>query len=90
MAGSIIEECDRLLGMINATLEVSSVEAGIVPLLIEKVDIAEVARDACELLQPAAEDKGDGNYPRGLRTGARGRGCPQGLHGFLQTCSTMR
>ncbi len=58
MAGSIVEECDRLLGMINAMLEISAAESGIVPLLVQKVDIAEVARDACELLQPAAEDKG--------------------------------
>jgi signal transduction histidine kinase len=57
MAGSIVEECDRLLGMINVILEISAAESGIVPLHIQKVDIAEVARDACELFQPAAEDK---------------------------------
>ncbi len=57
MAGSIVEECDRLLGMINVILEISAAESGIVPLHIQKVDVAEVARDACELFQPAAEDK---------------------------------
>jgi signal transduction histidine kinase len=58
MAGSVVEECDRLLGMINGILEISAAESGIVPLHLHKVDVSEIARDACELFQPAAEDKG--------------------------------
>jgi len=54
----IVEQCDRLLGMINAMLEISEAEAGTVQLRLEEVDIAEVASYACQLFQAAAEDKG--------------------------------
>jgi signal transduction histidine kinase len=58
MAGSTIEECDRLLDMINTMLVISETEAGVGKLKQEKVDLAEVIRDACELFHPLAEDKG--------------------------------
>jgi heavy metal sensor kinase len=44
MAASTIEECDRLLDMINTMLIISKTEA-------------DVAREACTLFQPLAEDK---------------------------------
>jgi heavy metal sensor kinase len=58
MASSTIEECDRLLDMINTMLVISEAEAGIGKLKQEKVDLAEVIQDACELFYPLAEDKG--------------------------------
>jgi heavy metal sensor kinase len=58
MAANTIEECDRLLGMINTMLDISEFEAGTGNLAMEKIDIAGVVRDACELFQPVAEDKG--------------------------------
>jgi signal transduction histidine kinase len=57
MASSTIEECDRLLDMINTMLVISEAEAGIGKLKQEKVDLAEVIQDACELFYPLAEDK---------------------------------
>lgn len=58
MAASTIEECDRLLDMINTMLVISETEAGVENLKKEKIDMVDVIRDACELFQPLAEDKG--------------------------------
>jgi heavy metal sensor kinase len=58
MAADIIEECDRLLDMINTMLDISEAEAGASKLTIERVDMVEVVREACELFEPIAEDKG--------------------------------
>lgn len=53
-----IEDCDLILGMINTMLDISEAEAGACVLKVEEVDISRVARDACELFEPMAEDKG--------------------------------
>ncbi len=58
MAASTVEECDRLLGMINTMLEISEFEAGVATLSITKVDISRLAEEACDLFQPLAEDRG--------------------------------
>jgi heavy metal sensor kinase len=58
MAASTIEECDRLLDMINTMLFISKTEAGVSQLEKSKIDISAVISDACELFQSAAEDKG--------------------------------
>jgi len=55
MSGSIVEECDRLLVMINTMLDISEAEAGVAKLAIEDLDVAEVVREACDLFQPVAE-----------------------------------
>jgi signal transduction histidine kinase len=57
LAGDIIEQCDRLLGMINAVLDISEAEAGVAKLVIEDLNVAEVVRDAVGLFLPMAEDK---------------------------------
>jgi heavy metal sensor kinase len=57
MAASTIEECDRLLDMINTMLVISKAEAGVNKLDAKEMDIAAVVRDACELFQAPAEDK---------------------------------
>jgi len=57
MAGSILEECDRLLGLINITLEISQTEAGAKPLAVERVDLSAIAKDVWELFRSSAEDK---------------------------------
>jgi heavy metal sensor kinase len=54
--GSIVEECDRLLVMINTMLDISEAEAGVAKLTIEEIDIAQVVQDACDLFQPVAEN----------------------------------
>ena len=57
MAGSIVEECDRLLGMINTMLDISEAKAGLSKLNISKVDISKIVEETCEIFQPVAEDK---------------------------------
>jgi len=57
-AASTLEECDRLMHMINTTLDVAEAEAGVASLNKESVDISTVAIDACELFGPIAEDQG--------------------------------
>jgi len=57
MAASTIEECDRLLEMINTMLMISKTEAGVGQLERRKMDIAGLVRDACDLFQSPAEDK---------------------------------
>jgi heavy metal sensor kinase len=58
MAASTIEECDRLLDMINMMLMISKTESGVDKLSREEIDLAGLIRQACELFEPAAEDKG--------------------------------
>ena len=60
MAASTIEDCDRLLDMINTMLLISKTEAGVEKTSREEVDITALIRKACELFQPIAEDKNVG------------------------------
>jgi len=58
MAGIIVEESDRLVGMINAMLEIAKVDSGIVSFSKTDVDMLKIIKDAYGLFQPVAEDKG--------------------------------
>jgi len=58
MAASNIEDCDRLLGMINTMLMISQTEAGVGDIEQADVDMAKIINDACNLFQPIAADKG--------------------------------
>jgi len=58
MAANTIEECDRLLEMIETMLDISELEAGAGNLARAEVDMTRVVEEACELFQPPAEDKG--------------------------------
>jgi len=57
MAASIIEECDRLLDMINTMLLISRMESGVDRKEVAPMDLAAVVREACDLFQPLAEDR---------------------------------
>ncbi len=57
MAASTIEECDRLLDMINTMLIISKTESGVELFPSEDVDLTGIVRQACELFEPTAEDK---------------------------------
>jgi len=57
MAASTIEECDRLLDMINTMLMISKTESGVGKLSLEEIDLTTLVREACELFKPTAEDK---------------------------------
>ncbi len=58
MAGVIVEECDRLVCLINTMLEIAETEAGTARITLADVDIAALAKDAHDLFGPVAEDKG--------------------------------
>lgn len=58
LSGSTIEECDRLLDMINTMLVISKTEAGAGDMVMQPVNMAEVVRAALDLFGPVAEDKG--------------------------------
>jgi heavy metal sensor kinase len=58
LAGSTIEECDRLLDMINTMLMISKSDAGAGDVNMELVNMADVVRGAVTLFAPLAEDKG--------------------------------
>jgi len=58
MAAGTVEECDRLIGMINTMLMITKAESGLHRLDEQEVDLTRLVRDACELLEPVAEDKG--------------------------------
>lgn len=57
-AGDIVEQCDRLLGMINVMLDIAEAEAGVARLVREEVDAVSIVGDAVGLFLPMAEDKG--------------------------------
>lgn len=58
MAASAIEECDRLLDMINTMLMISKTKAGVDQPVRERIELAGLVRDACALFGTMAEDKG--------------------------------
>ncbi len=53
-----LEECDRLLQMINMTLDVAEAEAGVGNEHKESINISMLAEEACDLFAPLAEEKG--------------------------------
>jgi heavy metal sensor kinase len=57
IAASTIEECDRLLDMINTMLTISKTEAGLERVSRDEVDITALVHNACELFEPLAEEK---------------------------------
>jgi heavy metal sensor kinase len=58
MAGSAVEECDRLLEMIDTMLFISRTEAGVAQPQYQELDLAAVVGEACRLFQALAEEKG--------------------------------
>ena len=58
MAAGTVEDCDRLLDMINTMLVISRTETGLDRPERSPVDLAALARDACDLFLPLAEDGG--------------------------------
>ncbi|MGH7769700.1 MAG: sensor histidine kinase [Candidatus Binatia bacterium] len=81
-AASTVEDCDRLLEMINTMLYISQAEATAESLPMEEVNLTGVVRDACELFQPVAEDKGV-NLVVEIAADLKVRGVLQGLQRML-------
>jgi signal transduction histidine kinase len=57
VTGTIIEECDRLLAMINTMLDISEAETGVIKLNIEPIDVVLMIHDAVDLFHPVAENR---------------------------------
>lgn len=58
MAGMVVEECDRLMSMINTMLEIAETDADAGLTSALPVDMLLVIRDAYELFEEVAEEKG--------------------------------
>ena len=56
LAVNTIEECDRLLDMVNTTLDIAEADSGAAKLNVSRIDLAEIVLSACELFQTVAED----------------------------------
>lgn len=52
-----IEECDRLLEIINTTLDIAEAESGASILRVSDVNLVDVVYEACELFHTVAEDR---------------------------------
>ena len=57
MAANSIEECDKLIEIINTMMDITETEAGVSPFKSEKIDIVKLILSACELFDPIAEEK---------------------------------
>ena len=54
----VLEGCDHLLSIINTTLIISQTEAGILPAILEELDLAEVVQQTVDIFLPTAEAQG--------------------------------
>ena len=57
LAVGTLEECDRLLSMINTTLDIAEADSGAAPLDVTPVNLHDIVLDACELFHTVAEDR---------------------------------
>ncbi len=57
MTGTVIEECDRLVGLIQTLLEIAENDAGAAEIPRRTVDMTDLLRDAVELFDAPADDK---------------------------------
>ena len=57
MAISTIEECDKLIEIVNTILDITETEAGVKPFTVEKFDVIALVRFVCELFDPIAKEK---------------------------------
>ncbi len=57
MAGLVIEECDRVVSILDTTLEIAQTETGLAPLARQPVDLSHILDQAVELFLPMAENK---------------------------------
>jgi heavy metal sensor kinase len=58
LAASMIEEVNRLTGLLDQLLTISRADAGAIQMNFAVVDLPDLARQAAELLEPLAEEKG--------------------------------
>jgi len=58
VVGVIVEECDRLVHLINTMLEIAEADAGLKKFNKVPIDIVTLARQGYEIFLPVAQDKG--------------------------------
>ncbi len=58
MAGTVVEESDRLVEMINTMLEIAQTDSGVSELSRSAVNMVEIIKDAREIFEPVAADAG--------------------------------
>lgn len=56
-AADTLKECDRLMHLINTTLDMAEVEAGVINGSKGLVDLSQLMTDLCELFEAVAEEK---------------------------------
>jgi len=56
LAGKTIEECDRILGLINTILEINAAEARLIDLAREDLDLVPLIREGVDLFTSLIED----------------------------------
>ncbi len=57
LVGYTIEECDRILGLVNTILEIRAAEAHIMTPHLEELDLAQLVREGVDLFRIMMEDK---------------------------------
>jgi signal transduction histidine kinase len=57
LAGSVVEDCDQLIQMVNTMLEISETEAGVRGMTLAPVSLKELVADVVEGFAGVAEDK---------------------------------
>jgi heavy metal sensor kinase len=58
MAGNVIEECDRMVSMINIMLEIARTDAGLTKMDTREVDLNEILGDIVDIYGALAQDRG--------------------------------
>ena len=69
-AENTIEECDSLIRIINAMLDLTEIEAGVKTFDLHPVDLNKILNNACDLFQTLAEEQGikiSLHMPEGLK-----------------------
>jgi signal transduction histidine kinase len=56
LAGTIVEECDHILNLVQTLLNITAAETGLYQWELEDIDLAELLREGCELFEPVLED----------------------------------
>ncbi len=57
VASDVLKECDRLIHLINTTLDMAEFDAGVTHISHERVNLSQLVTDLVELFEPVAEAK---------------------------------
>jgi heavy metal sensor kinase len=57
MAGEVLEECERLVGIVDTMLEITRADSGVVEMDFERLSVRNLLEGAYELFLPLAENK---------------------------------